>query len=106
MIACCKANGIMPIVTLYHFSSPAWLIGKGGWGKEYVVGAFAKYVRYVAEHLGKELTYMSYGRKAAEVYKNAKYVELPGETHGFMGKGKKEAAKLTYQFLERVRAIL
>lgn len=46
---------------------------------------------------------VSYGRRAAEVYKNAEYVELPGKIHGFMGKGKKEAAKLTYQFLERVR---
>lgn len=46
---------------------------------------------------------VSYGRRAAEVYKNAEYVELPGEIHGFMGKGKKEAAKLTYQFLEHVR---
>lgn len=46
---------------------------------------------------------VSYGRRAADVYKNAEYVELPGEIHGFMGKGKKEAAKLTYQFLERVR---
>lgn len=46
---------------------------------------------------------VSYGRRAAEVYKNAEYMELPGEIHGFMGKGKKEAAKLTYQFLERVR---
>lgn len=49
---------------------------------------------------------VSYGRRAAEVYKNAEYVELPGEIHGFMGKGKKEAAKLTYQFLESVRGIL
>lgn len=58
VIACCKQNGIMPIVTLYHFSSPAWLIGKGGWGKEYVVDAFAKYAGYVAEHLGEELIYV------------------------------------------------
>lgn len=46
---------------------------------------------------------VSYGRKAAAVYKNAEYVELPGEVHGFMGKGKKEAAKLIYRFLEHVR---
>lgn len=58
VIECCKANGITPIVTLYHFSSPAWLIGKGGWGKEYVVNAFAKYAKYVAQQLGKELTYI------------------------------------------------
>jgi len=58
VIECCKANGIQPIVTLYHFSSPAWLIGKGGWGKEYVVTAFAKYAGYVAQHLGCELNYV------------------------------------------------
>lgn len=58
VILCCKKYGITPIVTLYHFSSPAWLIGKGGWGKEYVVNAFAKYTRYVVEHLGKELAYI------------------------------------------------
>ncbi len=82
VIACCKQNGIMPIVTLYHFSSPAWLIGKGGWGKEYVVEAFAKYAGYVAEHLGKELSYvctineanMGYQLKkiAADVMKSSK----------------------------------
>lgn len=82
VIACCRQNGIMPIVTLYHFSSPAWLIGKGGWGKEYVVEAFARYAGYVAEHLGKELTYvctineanMGYQLKkiAADVMKSSK----------------------------------
>lgn len=82
VIMCCKQNGITPIVTLYHFSSPAWLIGKGGWGKEYVVNDFAKYTKYVVEHLGKELTYictineanMGYQLKkiAADVMKSSK----------------------------------
>ncbi len=82
VIMCCKQNGITPIVTLYHFSSPAWLIGKGGWGKEYVVNAFAKYTKYVVEHLGKELIYictineanMGYQLKkiAADVMKSSK----------------------------------
>ena len=31
VIACCKANGLEPVVTLHHFSSPVWLISKGGW---------------------------------------------------------------------------
>lgn len=82
VILCCKKYGITPIVTLYHFSSPAWLIGKGGWGKEYVVNAFAKYTKYVVEHLGEELTYictineanMGYQLKkiAADVMKSSK----------------------------------
>lgn len=58
VIECCKAHGITPIVTLYHFSSPAWLIGKGGWGKDYVVTAFSRYAKYIAQNLGKELTYI------------------------------------------------
>lgn len=58
MLRCCREHGVTPIVTLHHFSSPAWLIRKGGWKKEYVVGAFAHYARYVAMQLGKELGYV------------------------------------------------
>ncbi len=59
VIDCCYANGLTPIVTLMHFSSPAWLIRKGGWGKEYVVNAFAKYAGFVAQELGGKLPYIA-----------------------------------------------
>lgn len=55
VIACCKQNSIEPIVTLHHFSSPVWLIEKGGWEVESVVCDFARYVRYVIGELGSEL---------------------------------------------------
>ena len=58
VIRCCKKYGIVPIVTLHHFSSPVWIITKGGWEAESVVEDFAKYVRYVMEHLGEELQYV------------------------------------------------
>lgn len=58
VLLCCKENGVTPIVTLYHFSSPAWLISKGGWCKEYVVSAFAKYTRKVIEELGDLMPYI------------------------------------------------
>ena len=58
VIRCCKEYGIVPIVTLHHFSSPIWIITKGGWEAESVVEDFAKYVRYVMEHLGEELQYV------------------------------------------------
>lgn len=58
VLDCCAANGVTPVVTLHHFSSPAWLIGKGGWGKPYVVQAFARYVRYVAQELGSKMPYI------------------------------------------------
>lgn len=55
VLRCCRENGVVPVVTLHHFSSPAWLIGKGGWCSERVVGYFARYARYVAEELGKDM---------------------------------------------------
>ena len=42
---------------------------------------------------------LSYGRAAAENYQNARIEVLPGEDHGFSGKGKLKAAELVYEFL-------
>ena len=44
---------------------------------------------------------ISYGRRAAEVYDHAEFVCLPGEIHGFTGEGRKKAAQLSYDFLQR-----
>ncbi|QPK81646.1 glycoside hydrolase family 1 protein [Schaalia sp. ZJ405] len=58
VIASCKANGLEPVITLHHFSSPKWLISKGGWEAETTPSDFARYVRYVMEKLGSELRYV------------------------------------------------
>lgn len=58
VLACCHAHSITPLVTLQHFSSPAWLISKGGWGKEYVVSVFARYARKIALSLGDMIPYI------------------------------------------------
>ena len=58
VIACCKAHGLEPIVTLHHFSSPKWLISKGGWEAETTPADFARYTRYIMEQLGNELHYV------------------------------------------------
>lgn len=55
VIACCKAHGVEPVVTLLHFTSPKWLIAKGGWEAESTVEYFKRYVSYVMEQLGSEL---------------------------------------------------
>ena len=54
----CRAYGIEPVVTLHHFSSPKWLIARGGWEDERVVGYFERYVRYVCEQYGDLLHYV------------------------------------------------
>jgi len=41
----------------------------------------------------------SYSQKAAAIYENAEFRLLPGEVHGFTGKGKQTAAKEIYTFL-------
>ena len=58
VIRCCKENGIEPIVTFHHFTSPKWLIAKGGWEAESTVGDFADYCRFLAKELGNELHYV------------------------------------------------
>ena len=58
VIRTCKENGIEPFVTLLHFTSPTWLISKGGWESDETPGYFARYTRFVMERLGKELRYV------------------------------------------------
>lgn len=58
VIACCRAHGVEPIVTLHHFTSPVWLIRKGGWEAESTVEDFRRYAAYVTEKLGGELSYI------------------------------------------------
>lgn len=57
VLECCRANGVEPIVTMHHFTSPRWLIEQGGWEAEETVGRFARYCRYVVEQLGDLFTY-------------------------------------------------
>lgn len=59
VIDCCYANGITPVVTLMHFSSPAWLIKRGGWASERVVSYFERYAKRVAEAFGARLPYIA-----------------------------------------------
>lgn len=58
VITCCRQYGVEPIVTLHHFTSPLWLIQKGGWEAESTIGYFRRYAAYVTEKLGAELTYI------------------------------------------------
>lgn len=58
MIRCCRENGVEPMVCMHHFSSPKWLISKGGWEAEETVEYFRRYCAWVMERLGGELTYV------------------------------------------------
>ncbi len=58
VLKCCRDNGIEPVVTMHHFSSPKWLISEGGWESEKTPEYFARYCRYVAEKLGRWMNYV------------------------------------------------
>lgn len=54
----CINNGIEPVVTLMHFTSPKWLIDEGGWENPQVVFYFKRYVKKVISSLGEYLNYV------------------------------------------------
>ena len=54
----CLANGIEPMITYHHFTSPAWLITKGGWESPDVVRYFERYAKYVTEHIAGKVKYV------------------------------------------------
>ncbi|MEJ5240117.1 MAG: glycoside hydrolase family 1 protein [Anaerolineales bacterium] len=49
-------RGMMPLVTLHHFTDPLWLTEQGGWEQEGVVQRFEAYVRRVVEALKDYVT--------------------------------------------------
>lgn len=52
VLAACHENGVTPMVTFYHFSSPRWFAGLGGWEKRSAADLFVRYCERSARHLG------------------------------------------------------
>ncbi len=46
------ARGMTPSITLWHFTLPLWLSGRGGWGHKDTPAVFARYCAKVVEALG------------------------------------------------------
>jgi beta-glucosidase len=54
--ACCLANGVDPVVTFHHFTSPRWVAADGSWANPKVVDRFARFCDIAAGALGDLLT--------------------------------------------------
>jgi beta-glucosidase len=52
-----RHRGLEPIVTLHHFTNPAWFSRSGGWLRPDSATVFARYVSYVVENLGQHVKY-------------------------------------------------
>jgi beta-glucosidase len=52
MLRACHEQGITPMVTFHHFTSPRWLITSGGWESQDTPDKFARYCERTSEYLG------------------------------------------------------
>lgn len=59
VLQCCHDNNIVPMVCLHHFSSPKWLISKGGWEEPQTAVWFAEYCERVTKELGNLMVYVN-----------------------------------------------
>jgi beta-glucosidase len=50
-------RGLEPVVTLHHFTNPAWFTRRGGWSRGDSPALFARYAEYVARELGAGVRY-------------------------------------------------
>lgn len=55
MIAACRRSNLEPVVTLHHFTHPAWL-GIDAWLFEETVDCFVQYVQVTIAHINRRLT--------------------------------------------------
>lgn len=55
VVRCCRAHGIEPVVTLYHFTNPQWFAAQGGVLRRDAAPLFYSYVRRCVEHLGRDV---------------------------------------------------
>jgi beta-glucosidase len=56
ILSALRQRGIEPMVTLFHFSSPLWVTGQGGWRNPAVVARFRRFVQHSVEQLGDLVT--------------------------------------------------
>lgn len=53
MLETCHEYGLTPVVTFHHFTSPLWLLERGGWESLQTAELFARYCDRVMAHLGQ-----------------------------------------------------
>ena len=57
MLAACHENNLKAMVTFYHFTSPRWFAGMGGWENSASVDLFTRYCDRASKHLGDLISF-------------------------------------------------
>ena len=55
VLASLKKHGLLPIVTLHHFTNPLWVADRGGWENRETIDHFESFVRFCANEFGGEV---------------------------------------------------
>lgn len=58
LISGCYERGLFPVVTLCHFSCPAWFSAQGGWTTPKASELFARYCKKIAAHIATQVPYL------------------------------------------------
>lgn len=58
VIGVCHEHGLMPMVTLHHFTSPRWFAARGGWENAELVPFFGRYAERAMRALGDLIPYV------------------------------------------------
>ena len=56
MCATCHEEGIRPVVTFHHFTTPRWAAAEGGWAEPKTADRFARFCERASAHLGDLMT--------------------------------------------------
>ncbi|MFF5966434.1 glycoside hydrolase family 1 protein [Streptomyces collinus] len=57
MVRSCLAHDVTPVVTLNHFTVPAWFAREGAWAQPDAADLFERYVRFVVTELHTEVSW-------------------------------------------------
>jgi beta-glucosidase len=52
VLGCCRDNGLLPVVTFHHFTSPRWIAATGGWTEPATAERFARFSERATSHFG------------------------------------------------------
>ncbi len=55
VLASLQRHGLMPLVTLHHFTNPVWIADRGGWENRETVDQFCAFTRFCAREFGGEV---------------------------------------------------
>src|SRR5262249_6601830 len=58
VLEACHENGLTPMVTLHHFTSPRWFVARGGWEDETNVPYFRRYAERMMAALGELIPFV------------------------------------------------